>query len=252
MLFIRQKRLEMADRVKDFDKIYNERGAYHLSATGFDRWFLDENYSKIAALCRPGDIILDLGCGEGRLSDYTLNAGAIDGIDYLQSALDLNRAVYAARYRQLFRAHLKDLATLAIPAQSYNRIISSLTLMYLTPSELLECLKAAWGLLRDDGLVIATYPNLTDLRSPSLESFELPAAEVQRTFEQAGFVIRAITPVCPFLPQEVVRQSYVDETAESARNYYLSAKSLMDMTNSYHFLITGEKNPGSLSSGSRP
>jgi hypothetical protein len=38
-----------------------------------------------------------------------------------------------------------------------------------------------------------------------------------------------------------VRQSYADETIEAARQYYLLAKSHMDMTNSYHFLIAAEK-----------
>jgi SAM-dependent methyltransferase len=241
--------VEIAGRVKDFDEVYRKRGAYHTNAKGFDAWFLDENYTKIAAFFRPGDIILDLGCGEGRLSDYAIQAEAIDGVDYLKSALELNRTVYGKRYRNLFRAHLKDLATLGIPAQSYDRIVSSLTLMYLTRTELLECLNAARRLLRDDGTLIATYPNLTELRSPSAESFELPAPEVQKAFEEADFIVREIAPVCPFLPQEVVRQSYVNETTEAARQCYLLAKSLMEMTNSYHFLIAAGKNGKSRHSG---
>ena len=233
-------RLEMA-AVKDFDKIYRERGAYHVTAQGFDAWFLDENYAKIAAFCKPGDAVLDLGCGEGRLSDYLPDAKVIHGVDYLESAIALNRATYGARYGNLFRAHLKDLATLGIAGRSYDRIISSLTLMYLTRGELDECLQAAFNLLRDDGMFVATYPNLMSLRAASAESFELPADELRSTFEEANFRVVALEPVCPYLPKQVVQDSYVSESRQTARECYLQAASRMDMTNSYHFLIAAEK-----------
>jgi SAM-dependent methyltransferase len=226
--------------LKDFDKIYRDGGAYHVNAKGFDAWFLDENYSKIASFCTGADTILDLGCGEGRFSDY-VSAACIDGIDYLQSALELNRKVYGPRYRRLVHAHLKDLGSLHLSRGSYDRIVCSLTLMYLSRAELLQCLRAAGDLLKDDGIFVATYPNQTALRVPSKESLELPAHELVLAFEEANFSTGELIPVCPFLPEEIVKQSYISNTSETAKAKYLVARSQMDMSNSYHFLITAQK-----------
>ena len=86
--------------IKDFDKAYKKKGAYHVFAKGFDAWFLEENYSSIAQFCHSDHVVLDLGCGEGRLSDF-LNCARLDGIDYLQSAIDLNKEIFGPKYHTL-------------------------------------------------------------------------------------------------------------------------------------------------------
>lgn len=225
--------------IKDFDRAYKERGAYHVHASGFDAWFLEENYSKIAEYCSDASTILDLGCGEGRLSDF-VKLQVLDGIDNQQSALDLNRECYGQRYRRLILAHLRDLGGLHLGWRCYDRIVCSLTLMYLTRDELVQCLKSARCLLKDDGRFVATYPNATSMRGTSKESYELSASEVQRAFREAAFDTEKLEPVCPFLPRDVVKASYVDGTAAAAKQEYLLARSRMDMANSYHFLITAK------------
>jgi SAM-dependent methyltransferase len=226
--------------VKDFDKAYKENGAYHVLAKGFDAWFLEENYSSIARFCEDDHAILDIGCGEGRLSDF-LKTKHLDGVDYLQSAIELNKETYGLRYRRLVQAHLKDLGEIGLANASYDRIVCSLTLMYLTRDELIQCLTAARRLLKHDGLFVATYPNSTPLRAPSAESYELNARELQLAFAEADFETNKLIPIFPFLPQHVVQASYVDDAVGTAREAYLSAKAQMDMTNSYHFLIMARK-----------
>lgn len=226
--------------VKDFDKAYKERGAYHVHARGFDAWFLEDNYSKIAAFCDEGHTVLDIGCGEGRLSDF-LKSHKLDGVDFLQSALDLNRNIYGQKYRRLIKAHLRDLGSLGLPDGYYDRIVCSLTLMYLTPDELIQCLTSAWRLLKDNGLFVATYPNSTPLRAPNSDSFELSVGELQLAFQEAGFQPQTPIPVCPYLPKEIVKASYDEGSTAAARENYLVARAQMDMTNSYHFLITARK-----------
>ena len=113
--------------------------------------------------------------------------------------------------------------------------------MYLTRNELPQCLNSAHRLLKDDGLFVATYPNSTPLRAPSNDSFELSAHELQRAFQEAGFQPVTLEPVCPFLPKEIVKASYDENSTAAARKKYLLARAQMDMTNSYHFLIAARK-----------
>jgi SAM-dependent methyltransferase len=226
--------------MKDFDRVYREDGAYHCQADGFQAWFLADNYFAIKRQCVDRKRILDLGCGEGCLARYVTDA-EIDGVDYSDRAIVLNRNLFPGRYRRLFRADLASLGDLALIAGSYDCIVCSLTLMYLDGPNLRRCLDETLRLLTKGGVFVATYPTVGPHRQGSPEAAEIPPAALEIALEDVGYRICTMEPSCPFLPASVVEQSKNEVTRESAHAKYIAAAAQMKLENSYHFLIVGQK-----------
>jgi SAM-dependent methyltransferase len=226
--------------MKDFNQAYVEDGAYHHQADGFRAWFLADNYLAIKRQCVGRKRILDLGCGEGCLAGYISDA-EIDGVDYSDRALALNRELFPGRYRRLFRADLASLGDLDLTAGSYDCIVCSLTLMYLDGPNLRRCLDETLRLLAKGGIFVVTYPTVGPHRQGSADAAEVPPAALKTALEDVGYRICAMEPSCPFLPASLVEQSKNEETRESALGEYIAAAEQMKLENSYHFLIVGEK-----------
>jgi SAM-dependent methyltransferase len=231
---------KVTERVKDFEAIYRDRGAYHIHRRGFDSWFLDENYRKIAEFCRDNASVLDLGCGEGRMVDY-INVKYIDGVDYSSTGLELNRKIYGGRYRKLAQGDLKDLGSLGFAKASYENVVCSLTLHCLDKQDLSLCLSAVRELMTEDGTFIATYPNRAALKPPISPLLAMSVDDLRSAFEDAKFTIRQLVPICPFVSAEVVKESQLDELSERAKQAFVVAKSQMTIENCYHFLLAANK-----------
>ncbi len=226
--------------MKDFKRVYLQEGAYHHAADGFRAWFLRDNYTAIKRHCAGRKRMLDLGCGEGCLADHVTDA-EMDGVDYSDRALALNRELFPGRYRRLFRGDLGSLGDLGLAADSYDCIVCSLTLMYLDGPNLGRCLDQTIRLLTQGGIFVVTYPTVGPHRQGSPDAAELPPAALKKALEDAGYQICAMEPTCPFLPAAVVEQSKSEETRESARAQYVACAAQMKLENSYHFLLVGRK-----------
>lgn len=226
--------------MKDFNLVYLQDGAYHHRADGFRAWFLHDNYAAIGRHCMGRKRILDLGCGEGCLAAYVPDAD-IDGIDYSNRALALNRQLFPGRYQHLFQADLASIDNLNLAAGSYDCVASSLTLMYLEGAGLDRCLVETMRVLSDDGIFIVTYPTTGPHRQGSPDAVELAPQTLQAALERAGYRIFITEPICPFLPAPVVEQSKNNKTQSAARAQYLAAAATMTVENSYHFLMVGKK-----------
>jgi SAM-dependent methyltransferase len=226
--------------MKDFESIYRKDGAYHHTVEGFRGWFLQNNYAAIAHHCVGRKRILDLGCGEGCLASYITNS-ELDGVDFSDRAIELNRELFPSRYRRLFQSDLAVLDNLRLDTEYYDCIVCSLTLMYLEGADLDRCLTETWRLLSKGGIFVITYPTVGPHRQGAVDAVELSPAALKAMLERARYRITAMEPLCPFLSSSVVEQSKNKDTREAARAQYLAAAAKMTIENSYHFIIVSEK-----------
>jgi tellurite methyltransferase len=85
---------------------------------------------EIARLVRPGDAVLDLGCGEGRDSVFFAELGAtVTGVDLAVGGLDKARRL--ARRRRVRVRWIEGGMTEALPAGRFDLIFSCGTIHYV-------------------------------------------------------------------------------------------------------------------------
>ena len=226
--------------MREFEAFYLQYGPYHHKADGFRAWFLNDNYAAISRHCVGRRRILDLGCGEGCLAAYLTDV-ELDGVDYSDQALALNRELFPGSYQNLFKSDLAALVDLGLNEGYYDCIVCSLTLMYLEGDNLGRCLIETRRALSKGGIFVITYPTVGPHRQGNPDAVELPPAALKAMLECAGYRVSTIEPVCPFLEGSVIEQSKDEATRPSARTQYLAAAATMTVENSYHFLIVGEK-----------
>ena len=89
---------------------------------------------EIAHLVRPGDAVLDLGCGEGRDSIFFAELGAVvTGVDPAADGLDKARRL--ARRRGVRVRWIEGGMTDALPAARFDLIFSCGTIHYVPRAE---------------------------------------------------------------------------------------------------------------------
>lgn len=113
---------------------------------------------EIAALVRPGDRVLELGCGTGWLSVLLAEAGVqLTGIDF--SAGQIARAEATARAHGVavdFR--VADLATLVAEGQRFDVVVTHAFLHHLATDEVRTVLAEAAAALVPGGTLVAVEP----------------------------------------------------------------------------------------------
>lgn len=226
--------------MKDFRRIYQEEGAYHLDAEGFKAWFLKENYAAIARRCKGAERILDIGCGEGCLAQY-LDADYLVGVDFSSEALALARRYHENAYDDLHQADLRDIGDLPIAPGTFDAVVCSLTLMYLLPEDLPICLAGVLRVLAEDGRFIITYPTWSDIRKPSPEAAELRPSALSQIFFDTGFSMIEMAGFCPLVPQAVIEASRDPKTCDEAYVAFEASQRSMTLETSYHFIAVAVK-----------
>ena len=89
---------------------------------------------EIARLVRPGDAVLDLGCGEGRDSIFFAELGAVvTGVDPAADGLDKARRL--ARRRGVWVRWIEGGMTDALPTARFDLIFSCGTIHYVPRAE---------------------------------------------------------------------------------------------------------------------
>ncbi len=223
------------EQLKDFNALYLNAGAYHKNAQGFKAWFLTDNYLAIASFCESTHTVLDLACGEGCLAAF-LNVQRLVGVDHSPEALNLNRKLYPQAYEQLILADLRHLDSADLPEAHFDRVLCSLSLMYLIGNDLESALHGIYRVLKPGGSFVFTYPSVSRLRPANPSAAELSAAALKTHLQTAGFKSIAMTPFCPLLPQALYDQSMRADTQAHAKKAYEEGKRHMTLDHCYHFV----------------
>ena len=227
--------------LKDFERLYRERGAYHSTAHGYKKWFLMDNYRSIAAECKNAHKVLDLACGEGVLGSH-LSCDYLAGVDNSATALELNRKHHPRLYGDLYQADMRNLADISFEhTRRFDHIVCSLSLMYILKDDLEHVLKQIYELLEHGGCFVFTYPLFHEGRNASPEADELHPTELSERLSATGFEIEAMYPFCPMVPSWVYEKSADSKEEENAFKEYETLKNRMTMENAYHFLCNASK-----------
>jgi len=141
----------------------------------------------------PGMSALDLGCGNGRISEYLLTrsqADYITGIDYIPEAIHQAQALAATRPGRL-NFQVMDIANLTFPAASFDVVIAIDTL-YFNP--LAETLPRIIALLRPGGKLAAFWSESCDpskdLATFDRETIQADKTELARELQKLGIHYR--------------------------------------------------------------
>jgi ubiquinone/menaquinone biosynthesis C-methylase UbiE len=230
--FTKNKYKEM----KDFEDIYKKQGAYHVIKSGFNSWWLDDNYRLIASKIHDNESVLDLACGDGKLCEFLPNE--LLGIDNSPSSLKLNRKYYPKRYKKLLIGDMRELNSLKKEIGEVDVIVCSLSFMYLIPSDLKKCLMNLRKVLKKDGKLIFTYPNVSKYRLQNPTSAELPFSEIKAILKSCNFNNIRRFNICPLQPAFIVRLSKT-VLFPFAKIYYIMAKLLGNNNNdkAYHYMV---------------
>lgn len=124
------KRLESDARDADADR-YDE----HFSPLGAYQTQLERNWLRKALHARPGDIILDLGAGTGRLTTEIARPGVtLLALDLSPYSLEVNRAKCAALAGVNLHYIAGDACYLPFRDRSFNKV-GSMTMLEHIPSD---------------------------------------------------------------------------------------------------------------------
>ena len=145
---------------------------YRESCMGAQRWEtsggaaadpLYFHYARLAGV-RPGEVLVDVGCGRGELLVAALRAGAARavGVEYSQAALGLARRTVDAAGLEGAEVHLADARALPLADATADVVTMLDVVEHLSPAELARALAEARRVLRPGGRLLAhTMPSHT-------------------------------------------------------------------------------------------
>lgn len=148
---------------KDFQKEYEEKGAYHHRLTGFRKMWFDRNCRMLTE--GIGGKILDIACGDGCLVDYIGDFSHVDGFDLSVKAVELARKKRI--YRNLWQENIVEEKNY-YKYGPYDFYICSLSLQYIAEEQLIEHFKCMRDVLSDISEYRFSFPNTKKVSPPKV------------------------------------------------------------------------------------
>lgn len=184
-------------KLRNFDEEYKRKGAYQLQFRNYRLWWRNLNWRKLAGLVEEGDIVLDLGSGPGMLGDYILARGGQPfGIDNSPEAVKLSRALKEP-------VQLGEMTDIPFGDGYFDVVLCSLSLHYLSQSELYRCLDEIRRVLKKWGWFAVAYPN-TKVKRWADDAIVLDWPVLEQMLEQSRFAIAGRTGITPYFPRWLI------------------------------------------------
>lgn len=217
--------------MKDFEAIYRAEGRYHHQLAGFPLWWTRENYRILSGWIETGERMLDLACGDGGFWPY-IQAAKIIGTDHAPTGLKLARE---ASRNSVVRA---DMTAVPFKTGSFDAVACSLSLQYLSPDKLGECLSEVVRVLRENGRFLFSYPNIRRGHPADPAHAAIPRESLEEQLGRAGFRRLGIRSISPRLPALLFRWSFKPGLKAVSYAYYRAARALgRKISRSYHYAV---------------
>ena len=165
-----------------------------------------EDAVRLAPLIRPADIVLDLGCGIGRVVRYVAPmCASVWAVDASEVMLGYARSRLAGLPNVRFAASAGT-SVPEVPDDSVDVVYSLITLQHLEREDAFAMLRDLRRMLRPEGRAYITFPNLLsdtyldcflahvdrgEVRNPARARLYTPQ-EVERILPAAGFALREL------------------------------------------------------------
>lgn len=193
-----------------------DHGPYH--------WFLPYFYTRkyerplelVADLLKPTDIVLDLGCGDGRLTALQANRGrTIIGLDNQELPLQFARRLIQC---DNVRFCCGDGIALMFRAGVFDVVTCFDVVEHIPQGKVTRLIDEVWRVLRRGGLFIVTTPNRNSLPnrlwghrlSSEKHYYEYNLSELHEVVCAHGFAIERATGI--YLPPPLL-QPYFEHYA---------------------------------------
>lgn len=219
-------------KMKDFEKKYEVEGAYHHHLKGFSKWWMFDNYRILASWLENSGRTLDLACGDGMIWRF-LKKDRLIGADHSLSGLIHSRQFAAPPLVQA------DMRSLPFKAGMFHNAVCSLSLQYLSPSDLERCLGELARILKKDGRLAFSYPNIRTSRQEDDHSHAaLPYAEIETKLRRSGFSPVKVRGISLRMPRRLVGWSVRPGGKPIASLYYGITKiGRFFPKRSYHYAV---------------
>jgi ubiquinone/menaquinone biosynthesis C-methylase UbiE len=189
-----------------------ERTAYldRVASSGLMQQVANATLALLAL--KPGDRVVDVGCGSGalipRLCAEVGKAGHVLGIDYAEGFVREARArIEASGLSDVATVELGDASSLKLPPSSFNAAHCERLLMHLVDPDL--AIREMVRVVRPGGVVVAAEPDWPGVRfdHPDQEAFTMvfrssvtaqtadAGLTLYRRFGEAGLVDRRCIPI---------------------------------------------------------
>lgn len=152
----------------------------------YDGW-LDGHREEL----KPGDRVLDLGCGAGANMDALLSFGVkISGADYSSNAVAQLEERYAGKLESAECFDMRN--AFPYPDNSFDAVIADLSLHYFSWEDTLRIAAQIRRVLRPGGMLIARVHSMRNLNGEESEQIE-PGYYMAYGFPRRYFTMEDIT-----------------------------------------------------------
>jgi len=147
-------------------ELYTKEYFLSQNCDGYEDFIKDKGLSYIKRKqvsmleVKPGNIVLDVGCGRGELLYNCLSKGAVAiGIDYSSSSVEISQETLKGEGRSIVLRASAD--SLPFAGNSIDRIIMGDVLEHISPEEARRFISETSRVLKEGGIVlIHTSPNI--------------------------------------------------------------------------------------------
>lgn len=142
------------------DKFYQDMAAAYLDRTAWTKLRLAQVESMVDP--RPGDRIIDLGCGMGAVTHFCSTFGAqVVGVDLSPAALEAARRLFGEAAITFYERDVGDLHGLA--DESFDKAVSADLVEHITQAAFEDMAREAFRVLKPGGTLSIYTPNPTHL-----------------------------------------------------------------------------------------